>query len=128
MERSCIMSDVVAESSVGQLVSQRPGRARIFDGFGIDYCCGGGKSLAEACRAKKLDLQTVVAVLRAFDDQAAAPPDERDWTKASLTELCDHIEQSHHTYLAQELPRLEQCLRKIASRHGPSNSRLVELL
>ncbi|HEY7089694.1 MAG TPA: iron-sulfur cluster repair di-iron protein [Tepidisphaeraceae bacterium] len=122
------MSNEIAESLVGQLVSQRPARARIFDSFGIDYCCGGGKSLAAACSARNLDVDTVVAVLRAFDAEAAAPADSRDWTKASMAELCDHIEQTHHAYLKQELPRLEQCLRKIAARHGPGDARLVELL
>jgi regulator of cell morphogenesis and NO signaling len=122
------MSNTIVETSVGQLVSQRPARARLFDQLGIDYCCGGGKSLAEACRAKNLDAKTVAAVLSAFDDQATAPADARDWTQASLTELCDHIEQTHHAYLKQELPRLDHCLRKIAAKHGPADGRLVELL
>jgi regulator of cell morphogenesis and NO signaling len=117
---------VGAESLVGELVSQRPSRARFFDELGIDYCCGGGKTLQEACRAKNLGLETVLAALRALD-QAPATPEERDWTEAPMSELCDHIEQTHHAYLKQELPRLEQSLAKIAAKHGPADARLVEL-
>jgi regulator of cell morphogenesis and NO signaling len=120
------MANVNGESLVGQLVSERPGRARLFENLGIDYCCGGGRSLVEACRARDLDLASVLAVLRAIDHEPQT--DERDWTRASLSELCDHIEQTHHAYLKQELPRLEQCLTRIAGKHGPGDPRLVELL
>jgi regulator of cell morphogenesis and NO signaling len=120
------MSNVNGESLIGQLVAERPARARIFENLGIDYCCGGGQPLAQACVAKKLELTSVLAVLRALDELPTT--DERDWTRASLSELCDHIEQTHHAYLKQELPRLERCLAKIAAKHGPRDPRLVELL
>ena len=55
------MSNVSGESLVGQLVAQRPARARIFENLGIDYCCGGGQPLAQACAARKLELSSVLA-------------------------------------------------------------------
>ena len=119
---------VTLETTVGQLVTERPSRARIFESFGIDFCCGGKMPLAEACQRKKLDPDVVLSVLQAFDDQAAKQPVERDWSTASLTELADHIESTHHAYMKAELPRLEASLRKIAAKHGPQNPKLVELL
>jgi|SRR5581483_10928484 len=116
------------ETSVGQLVTERPARARVFESLGIDYCCGGKLPLVEACRVNKLDPQVVTKLLQTFDEQSAGKSDERDWSKASLTELADHIEQTHHTYMRAELPRLETNLRKIAAKHGPHNPKLVELL
>jgi regulator of cell morphogenesis and NO signaling len=113
------------ERTVGQLVTERPGRARVFEAFGIDYCCGGKKPLAEAIREKRLDPQTVLRVLETFDEQA--PATERDWSKASLTALADHIEQTHHAYLKNELPRLEYLVNKVANRHGSHTPQLVEL-
>lgn len=114
-----------AETTVGQLVTHRPGRARIFESFGIDYCCGGKKPLAQACNEKGIDVNVVLGVLRAFDEQS--PATERDWSTASLTELADHIEHTHHAYLKQELPRLDYLTNKVASRHGPDRPALVEL-
>ena len=113
------------DTTVGQLVTERPGRARVFEAFGIDYCCGGKKPLAQAIREKALDEQTVLRVLATFDEQA--PSDERDWSKSSLAALADHIEQTHHAYLKSELPRLEYLVNKVANRHGPHTPQLVEL-
>ena len=31
------------QKTVGELVAERPSRARVFERFGIDYCCGGKK-------------------------------------------------------------------------------------
>jgi regulator of cell morphogenesis and NO signaling len=64
-------------------------------------------------------------MLAIVDD--AAPRDERDWTKATITELCDDVESTHHAYLKQELPRLEFMARKVATRHGDHHPELVDL-
>src|SRR5215217_6454151 len=113
------------ETTVGQLVTDRPARARIFESFGIDYCCGGKKPLAQAIAEKGLDANAVLGVLEAFDEQA--PASERNWGEATLTALADHIEQTHHAYLKNELPRLEYLVNKVANRHGGHTPQLVEL-
>ena len=104
------------EKTVGQLVAERPSRARVFERFGIDYCCGGKHSLRLACHQKNLDYETVLAAV----EQDETTPDQgaRNWASASLTDLCDHIEQMHHAFLKQELPRLEFLTAKVAARHG----------
>ena len=115
-------------ATIGQLVTERPLRAKIFESFGIDYCCGGKKPLAQACAERNLDPKTVVGVLDAFDDSTAAQSaQEPDWSKASLNELADHIEQTHHAYLKNELPRLDFIVHKVANRHGEHDPRLAEL-
>jgi regulator of cell morphogenesis and NO signaling len=113
----------MTEPTVGQLVVERPGRARVFEKLGIDYCCGGQKPLSEVCQAKGLDLAAVTAQLDAEPQQ----PAERNWATASLTDLCDHIESTHHAYLREELPRLEFLTGKVANRHGEIRPALVEV-
>jgi regulator of cell morphogenesis and NO signaling len=113
------------DTTVGQLVTARPGRARIFESFGIDYCCGGKKPLAQAIREKGLDAKTVLGILDVFDEQG--PASERDWSTSTLKDLADHIEQTHHAYLKNELPRLEYLVHKVASRHGSHTPALLEL-
>jgi regulator of cell morphogenesis and NO signaling len=112
-------------TTVGQLVTERPSRARIFETFGIDYCCGGKKPLAQAIAESGLDEKIVLGVLEALDTQA--PGADRDWSKATITELADHIEQTHHAYLKIELPRLHSLVTKVAIRHGELRPQLVEL-
>lgn len=113
-----------AERTVGQLVVERPSRARVFEQLGIDYCCGGKLPLADACRKRGLDPAMVLARLEAAD---AAPEQERDWTRAPLAELADHIERVHHDFLRAELPRLSALSKKVAAVHGDAHPELPEL-
>lgn len=119
------MKTITIETTVGEIVRAVPSRSRVFENLGIDYCCGGKKPLAEACQAKGLDPSTVVAMLSALDDaphSAAVDPDA-----LSLSELCDHIEEFHHAYLREELPRLDFMTRKVAAVHGDHEPRLLEV-
>jgi regulator of cell morphogenesis and NO signaling len=102
---------------VADLVTERPARARIFERLGIDYCCGGDHTLAEACRRHDLDPDTVRRMLEAVE-QAAPAADARDWSSASLGTLIDHIVDTHHAYLRRELPRLETLLTRVLAAHG----------
>lgn len=115
----------ISEAKVGELVTERPSRARIFERLKIDYCCGGNRALQDVCRERNLDFTAVVHELE--QEQSVEPPAERNWASASLTDLCDHIEQTHHKYLKQELPRLEFLTTKVASRHGGKRQALVEV-
>jgi regulator of cell morphogenesis and NO signaling len=104
------------DTTVGELVTQRPGRSRVFEKLGIDYCCGGKKPLAEACKNKGLDADTVLSMLLAMEEDTSGQ--KEDWTDLSLTELTTHIENTHHDYLKRELPRLGAMVRKVAAVHG----------
>jgi regulator of cell morphogenesis and NO signaling len=117
------MNTINIETTVGEIVRAIPARSRIFENLGIDYCCGGKKPLVDVCRQKGLDPATVAAMLSAMDDSPSAPlanPEEM-----SLSELCDHIEEFHHAYLREELPRLDFMTRKVAAVHGDHEPRLL---
>ncbi len=115
------------ETSVADLVTDRPARARIFECLGIDYCCGGDHSLAEAARKNDLDPETVVQMLDAATD-ASAPVDKTDWREVPLGDLIDHIVDTHHAYLRRELPRLEDLLMQVTQAHGAEVSWLDPVL
>lgn len=119
------MTPPTIATTVGELVTQRPGRSRVFQQLGIDFCCGGKKPLAEACADKGLDPNTVLTILLAAE--ADAPSDEKDWSQESLTALADHIEQTHHAYLREELPRLGAMVRRVAAVHGDQHPWLREV-
>lgn len=120
------MTEISPHTTVGQLVAERPSRARILEQFGIDYCCGGKQDLDDACAAQGVDTQKVVAALREADQQSAAT-DETDWTAASLDELIANILNEHHAYLRRELPRLAEITAKVHSVHGERHPELAEV-
>ncbi|MEJ5252282.1 MAG: iron-sulfur cluster repair di-iron protein [Chthonomonadetes bacterium] len=109
------MANIDLSTTVAQLVIEKPARARVFEQLDIDYCCGGKKPLRQACEEKGVNVDEVVQRLLQVEENSEA--EERDWSQATLTELCEHIVQTHHEYLRQELPRLSELARKVADAH-----------
>lgn len=120
------MEDFRTET-VGILVAEQPLRAAVFDHFGIDYCCGGKQTLVAACEHGGIALDTVIAALVDSDAKAVIDQGAQTWLKASLTELVDHIEQTHHLYLKKELPRLQALADKVAKVHGVRQPKLLQV-
>jgi regulator of cell morphogenesis and NO signaling len=120
------MTSIDLQETVGGLVARRPSLSRVFEQAGIDYCCGGKKSLEQACREKHVDPQELLRTLQLAATESESPSDFNALT-ASLTELADHIEQTHHRYLRNELPRLDTLTAKVAEVHGDHDARLKDL-
>ncbi len=122
------MSTILIESTVGELVKAAPNRARVFEAWRIDYCCGGKLSLAEACARRQVEPAQIITQLQELDARdAAADAAVPDVRALSLSALADHIEQTHHVYLREELPRLDVMTEKVARVHGAREPRLTEL-
>jgi regulator of cell morphogenesis and NO signaling len=99
--------------TLGALVNAHPELARQFEQRGLDYCCGGRQSLADACASQGLDSAMVANELTV----AAAGEDVSDWSTMSAVELVDHVVATHHRYLWDEMPRLSALVAKIVSVH-----------
>jgi regulator of cell morphogenesis and NO signaling len=114
--------------TVGQLVTDRPARSRIFESLNIDYCCGGKRSLAEACAKRQLEPAHVMKLIASADQAADALDNEVvDADAMTLAELADHIERTHHAFLRSELPRLDAITEKVSRVHGDREPRLREV-
>lgn len=112
--------------TLGALVAAQPGRARVLEGLGLDYCCGGGDTLEEACAAAGLEVSTAVAALAEAPADAAVP-DADALAGMSLTDLSAHIVRAHHGYLWEEMPRLSALVEKVATVHGERHPELTRL-
>ncbi len=115
------------QATVGELVKANPNRSRLFEQLQIDYCCGGGVPLGEACVKRGLDVQTVLQQIEQADLQAVDDGTIVDADAMSLTELVDHIEQTHHQYMKSELPRLDAMTEKVYEVHGDAEARLADV-
>jgi regulator of cell morphogenesis and NO signaling len=115
-----------ATRTVGELATEVPNATRIFEKFGIDYCCGGSRPLQAACQQANIPLDDV---LRSLEDAnlpaaqtAASGP---DFQHAGLTPLIDHILSTHHKYVKAEVPRLKQLLIKVVAVHCQNHPELA---
>ena len=120
------MTSSLAESSLADLVTARPGRSRVFETFGLDYCCKGKMSLEKACSLTAQDLDEVLEKLAAFD-ASADDHEEPDCASMSLTQLTQHLVTTHHAFLKEELPALRQLIDKVTRVHGRSFPWLSEV-
>jgi regulator of cell morphogenesis and NO signaling len=116
--------NVSTARTVRELALEIPEATRIFEKIGIDYCCGGGKSLEEACAAAKLSVDEVIDSLELAEQAARAKQENRDWQKEPLADLVAHIMNKHHKYTREEIARLGPLFDKVVSVHGKNHSEL----
>ncbi|HWR35340.1 MAG TPA: iron-sulfur cluster repair di-iron protein [Clostridia bacterium] len=117
-----------ANKTVREFAVELPSAIRVFEKFGIDYCCGGGKTLVEVCSAAKLPVETVLDTLsRAESEREHLSEGQSDYRTMPLADLIAHIVTRHHNYVRDELPRLEHLLGKVAAKHGPNHPEVPQV-
>ena len=120
------MSTLTDQRTVGEIAAEYPATVRVFQRHKIDFCCGGKLPLRDACEDRGLPLAQVLDELG--QATAARTPDQTDWNAASLSALIDHIVAAHHEYLKLELPRLDEMLARVVSKHNEKYGDLPERL
>ncbi|MEO6123806.1 MAG: iron-sulfur cluster repair di-iron protein [Ilumatobacteraceae bacterium] len=117
------MINLEVSTTLAEAVDAFPQLAREFERRGLDYCCGGARTLGEACALIGVDPEATVAEL-----SAAAPTSQpAEWTSMTADVLVDHIESTHHRYLWDEMPRVTALVDKIVSVHGGRHPELVQI-
>lgn len=101
--------------TVGHIAAEEPLATRVFARHGIDYCCGGGIPLDQACEKKGLDPSGVLDEITAELERSHSR--EERWNEAPLRDLITHILTAYHQPLHEELPQLEAMARKVAEVH-----------
>jgi regulator of cell morphogenesis and NO signaling len=113
--------------TVRELALEFPNATRIFEKLGIDYCCGGNKSLEEACASANLSADEVLRSLASAEPAAAVNQEDRNWQAEPLAELVAHIIGKHHKYIREEIARLGPLFDKVCSAHGTNHPELFRL-
>jgi regulator of cell morphogenesis and NO signaling len=115
------------EKTVRELALENPAATRVFEKLGIDYCCGGNKSLDEACRAANLNTNQVLDSLEMAGQSARAVQKDRNWQTEALADLIAHIKNTHHKYTREEIARLGPLFDKVCSVHGKNHPELLQI-
>ncbi|MGB8660088.1 MAG: iron-sulfur cluster repair di-iron protein [Candidatus Acidiferrum sp.] len=113
------------ETRVNEIALSNPGARRVLEDAGVDYCCGGGKSLQDACLHAGVTAGQIL--LRLQQNSELAGPEDTEWTSASLADLTRHIRERHHQYVRDSIPRLRALLAKIREKHGPKHREIREI-
>ncbi|BCS55365.1 iron-sulfur cluster repair di-iron protein [Geobacter sp. SVR] len=113
------------DKTVGDYVAEDYRTAKVFEKYGIDFCCGGKIPLSEACREKGID----PAPLRGEIEAATSEPLDRSQNFAAwgLPFLADYIVTTHHGYLNENTRQIAVYAHKIAEVHGAAHPEVVEI-
>ena len=114
-----------ATKTVREVALEVPNATRIFGKLKIDFCCGGGRPLGEACAAAGVGLDEVERLLDAERVRAAGT--SADYRGMSMTALIQHILDTHHVYVREEVERIGGLLFKVTSKHGENHPELARV-
>jgi regulator of cell morphogenesis and NO signaling len=121
-----ITMTLATTKTVGEIAVETPGATREFEKLGIDYCCGGSRSLGQACAEANIPVDQVLARLGA--SAAAVQSDsDKDWQKQLLADLIVHITTTHHVFVREESPRIEALAAKVVGVHGKNHPELLQV-
>jgi regulator of cell morphogenesis and NO signaling len=110
------------DETLGQIAAKDLRKAEVFKKYGLDFCCGGKKTVKQACTEKGLDVTKIEQELQQADNNPVTRPlPYGDW---SLDFLADYIVNTHHSYVKKSLPEIRGFAAKVAQVHGSSHPEL----
>ncbi|HXH39048.1 MAG TPA: iron-sulfur cluster repair di-iron protein [Thermoanaerobaculia bacterium] len=109
-------------NTIAELAVAMPQAIGTLDKLGIDYCCNGTQSIADACNRAGITTDELLAQI-----PAKAGASERDWTTEPMSSLIQFIVRTHHDYTRQALATLQQLVVKVREHHGPRHAELSDV-
>ncbi len=117
-----------SSDKIGSIVAKFPKASEIFREHHIDFCCGGDRPLRAAIEEQKLNEKELLENLtNAYQNAKKLGESDTDWWSVPLSELADHIVNTHHVYLNEVLPKASLLVTKILRAHGPHHPELAQV-
>ncbi len=110
--------------TVGRIVTKDIRTAKVFNKYGLDFCCGGGKTVKTACEEKGIDVAELLSEIEAVLVQSEST---EDFQSMPLDELIDHIYDNHHKYIYEHGPVTAEFINKVARVHGERHPETIEI-
>lgn len=113
------------KETIGEIAAKDLRKAQVFKKYGIDFCCGGKKTLSQVCNEKNIDVTKVETELQQLNSGAATSGvSYNDW---NLDFLADYIANTHHSYVRKYLPEINSFAIKVAQVHGAQHPELTQI-
>lgn len=110
------------ENSIGEVVTRNFHTAKVFESLGLDFCCGGKKSIADACKERGIDADFVVSEVSKAEASNGTATHFEKW-EADF--LADYIVNNHHSYVLTNISTIEHHLAKVVAAHGERHTELA---
>lgn len=113
------------EQTLGQVVSKDYRTADVFKKFGLDFCCGGKQTVAEACENEGVAMTQLAKELTSLGEKTSDTHNYSSWSPGFLI---DYIVHNHHAFVRTNLPKIESYLQKVSRVHGDTHDELNDIL
>ena len=118
-------ADLPYQMTLSEIVNKDFRTAQIFEKYNLDFCCGGNKSLSEACYEKGLKSENVFSELQNISvGNAANSIRYNEW---ELDFLIDFIINNHHNYIRSITPLVSNLAGKVVSAHGKNHPEVIKI-
>ncbi len=118
-------TQTLSQKPVGEIVAEDYRTAQVLRSYGLDFCCGGGRTLEKACSSKKIEMEQVITEIEALNLVDNTEDNYNEW---SLDFLTDYIVNNHHSYVRKMLPEISFYAEKVARVHGERDPELYDIL
>ena len=120
---------ITRDTALGDIVSAYPETMAMFEALGIDYCCGGKRTLNEAADGISMPVERLQGVLNTTILQVSQTGGMvQNWQQAPLEEIIRHIQDTHHVFMGRQLPRVQELLDKVQRAHGKAHGAMLDEL
>ncbi len=109
----------IQELTVAEIVANDYRTAEVFKKHGIDFCCGGKKTIERVCRDKAVNIDILQKEIEAI--QNTEDISEHAFNEWSLSFLIDYISNVHHAYVKRNMSLITEFAQKVALVHGDHN-------
>lgn len=113
------------QTKLKEIALFNPALRQVLEEAGLDYCCGGGKSLDDACLHANVSPEEILIRLR--ENSRNVNRDDQDWMEMPLADLTRHIREKHHQYVRAAISGTQPLLDKVVAKHGSNHAELGEI-
>ncbi len=113
-----------ADKTVGAVAAADYRITEVFTRHGIDYCCGGDKTIRQACAEQQISPAALLAEITEAVEKNGAVHSYNEW---ALDFLADYITNEHHAYVHRMTPLLSGMLDAVVTAHGDHHPEVLEV-
>ncbi|HLR77354.1 MAG TPA: DUF542 domain-containing protein [Balneolaceae bacterium] len=110
--------------TIGEIAAADYRTSRVFRSFGIDFYCGGDKTIADACSEVNIEPEAVNEALKKLGRKKEKENAYNNWP---LNFLVDYIINNHHNKMRKVLPEIKFYARKVAAVHGGGGGETIDM-
>ncbi len=112
-------------STLAEIVKNDTRAAKVFETYGLDFCCNGNRPLGEACGEKQIEPQKVLEDVKSATAEADT---SIDFKSMDLKDLTVYIVNKHHKYIRDASPAIKSFGQRVVNAHSANHPEVIQIL